>query len=142
MRVLIDANVYLSFLLNPVGNSAPARVVESIGAGGFELLFPLETENEIRRNATTKPYLRDRIAESQVEALVSALRQQAVLFEMTSQFSLTSRDPNDTYLLEAALGGEADFLVSGDRDVLVLSPFIERPRIVTPAEFLAILQTA
>jgi uncharacterized protein len=46
------------------------------------------------------------------------------------------RDPNDDKFLEAALAGKADCIVSGDTDLLVITPFEEIP-ILRPAEFLA-----
>ena len=46
------------------------------------------------------------------------------------------RDPGDDKLLEIAIVGRADCLVTGDQDVLVLDPFQGIP-IVTPAGFLA-----
>ncbi len=40
-------------------------------------------------------------------------------------------------LISAALSGGADFLIAGDRDLLVMSPFREIP-FVTPATFLGL----
>ena len=46
------------------------------------------------------------------------------------------RDPDDDELLEIAVVGRADCLVTGDQDLLVLDPF-QRIPILTPAGFLA-----
>lgn len=45
------------------------------------------------------------------------------------------RDPKDNKLLELATDGNADFLVTGDKDLLVLNPF-RGVEIITPREFL------
>ncbi len=45
------------------------------------------------------------------------------------------RDPKDDKLLELAVSGNADFLVTGDKDWLVLNPF-RGVEIITPGEFL------
>jgi predicted nucleic acid-binding protein len=45
-------------------------------------------------------------------------------------------DPKDNKFLEAALAGEADTIVTGDDDLIVLNPF-EGVDILRPAEFLA-----
>lgn len=45
------------------------------------------------------------------------------------------RDPKDDKLLELAVSGDADFLVTGDKDLLVLNPF-RGIEIITPREFL------
>jgi predicted nucleic acid-binding protein len=49
------------------------------------------------------------------------------------------RDPKDNKVLEAAVAGGGDVIVSGDEDLLVLNPFEGIP-IVGPAEFLAMLE--
>jgi putative PIN family toxin of toxin-antitoxin system len=46
------------------------------------------------------------------------------------------RDPNDDMFLDVAVYGAADYLVSGDADLLALHPFRGLP-ILTPADFLA-----
>ena len=46
------------------------------------------------------------------------------------------RDPKDNQILEVAVDGKADVIVTGDNDLLVLHPFRGVP-IVGPAEFLA-----
>ena len=51
--------------------------------------------------------------------------------------SLGCRDPTDDKILETALMGRADHLVTGDGDLLAMSPFHGIP-IVTPARFLAL----
>ena len=51
------------------------------------------------------------------------------------------RDPLDVKSLEVAVAGKADVMVSGDQDLLVLSPF-EGIAIVGPAAFLAMLESA
>ena len=50
-----------------------------------------------------------------------------------------SRDPDDNRILEAAVAGAADYIVTGDQDLLVLGEF-EGIAIVTPTRFLAILR--
>jgi predicted nucleic acid-binding protein len=47
------------------------------------------------------------------------------------------RDPKDRYLLEAAIQHDVDILVSGDKDLLAMARFLEVPRIMSPAEFVA-----
>jgi len=44
------------------------------------------------------------------------------------------RDPKDNYLLALAKGGEADFLISGDEDLLILKRF-EDTEVVLISDF-------
>ena len=45
------------------------------------------------------------------------------------------RDPNDDKVLSLAVSGKADFIITGDNDLLVLHPF-HGISIVTPRQFL------
>jgi predicted nucleic acid-binding protein len=49
------------------------------------------------------------------------------------------RDPTDNMVLEAAVAGQADAIVSGDEDLLTLSPFEGIP-ILSPAAVVRRLQ--
>lgn len=53
----------------------------------------------------------------------------------TNETIAVCRDPKDDKLLELAVSGNADFLVTGDKDLLVLNPF-RAVEIITPREFL------
>ena len=76
---------------------------------------------------------------------IDPARRQAVLDLMTSGALRTEpvervrecRDPGDDKYLELALAASADFIVSGDRDLLVLDPW-RGVRILSPAAFVAL----
>ena len=48
---------------------------------------------------------------------------------------VASRDPDDDMIIETALAGHCQYIVSGDKDLLVLKNY-QDIAIVTPAEFL------
>lgn len=50
------------------------------------------------------------------------------------------RDPKDNHILETALAGRADAIVSGDADLLALHPFNGVP-ILSPTDFLTSLSS-
>ena len=45
------------------------------------------------------------------------------------------RDPRDDKFLEVAVNGDANLIISGDKDLLVLNPFMGKP-IASPSEYL------
>jgi len=139
LRALLDANLFNSFLLNARSASPAVRLVEAALAGRFLLLFPDDVAAEILRRTVTKPYLRQRIPRSFADRLIVDLRAVAIPHPAPPiQPAAVSRDPNDDYLVAHALAAGADYLVSGDKDLLVLGR-VDGVRIVTPADFLAIL---
>ena len=142
MLCVIDANIYLGFLLEPFETrSPPTRVVELIAEGVFDILFPDETATEIRAKVATKPYLREFIAFDAAEELIRTLNSLAISLPDRHSADVEIRDPNDISLLDVAISGGADFIITGDKDLRRVRPVVSWTRIVTPAEFLSLLQT-
>jgi putative PIN family toxin of toxin-antitoxin system len=75
------------------------------------------------------------VDDSRRRAFVADLGLTAVQVELSGLIRVC-RDPDDDKLLEIAVVGRADCLVTGDQDLLVLGPFQGIP-ILTPAGFLA-----
>src|SRR5215210_5494860 len=139
MRALLDPNVLISYLLIPLGNSPVNVSVDVALAGTFTLLLPEEVLEEVVRVAASKPYLAQRIAPESVEALLRALAAVAeVVPALDEEIPAIGRDRKDDYLLAYAAVGQADYLVSGDNDLLSLGE-VAGIRIVSPAAFVAIL---
>ncbi len=61
--------------------------------------------------------------------------------EPTSTLPVPVRDPKDEHILASGLGGNADYLITGDEDLLVLryDKRLGTLRIVTVTEFLPLL---
>ena len=56
----------------------------------------------------------------------------------TSQISVIDKDPDDNRIIEAAIDGNADYIVSGDKDLLRLQKF-RNIKIVPAAAFLRVI---
>lgn len=136
MRVLLDANVFISFLLHPQRQSPSARLIRAALAGRYTLLLPEALLAEFSDRIRGKPYLAGRIAPAGVDDLAAILGavSETVPVILTPIPAVT-RDPKDDYLLAYAVVGEADVLVTGDEDLLVLGR-VGAMQIVTPRVFL------
>ena len=131
-RAVIDTNVLISAALQASGR--PRRVVESIRSGNGTLLFSDETFDELRSRIHRPKF--DRYVDQEVRNAYLAQ-----LLSVSDWVSITGtrlgcRDPDDDKVLETALMGEAECIVTGDRDLIAMSPFRGIP-ILTPAEFLS-----
>jgi uncharacterized protein len=134
MRVLLDTNILISYLLSPK-NSLVATIVEAGILGEFELLLPEDLLDELVAKVTTKNYLADRILPEEMRELVGILGEVCVTIPgITFRIPAVTRDPKDDYLLAYALVGQADYLVTGDKDLLVLGQ-VEDTKIVTARDF-------
>lgn len=121
MRALLDTNVIISYLLTPHRESAPRIVLEAALDGVFTLLVADAILAELARRASTKPYLAQRITPDDLDRLIRALGTVAIRIPaITDAIPAVGRDPKDDYLLAYAVVGRADYLVTGDQDLLSL----------------------
>ncbi len=141
MRTILDSNLLISYLLSRHRTrSAIGAILEAAAAGAFTLLVAPELLAEIARVIAARPDLAGRITSGDVEDLLVTLETIAEeLSPLQADAPRVGRDPKDDYLIAQAIVGEADFLVTGDRDLLDLVQ-IDGVRIVTPPEFLRILR--
>lgn len=71
------------------------------------------------------------------EGFLQSLIQSAIFVEIVAHIEIC-RDPKDNRYLELAVNGEADCIISGDTDLIVLSPF-RGIEVLPPHEFLLTL---
>ena len=67
------------------------------------------------------------------------LAESALLVFPTDRATGATPDPDDEMILECALAGEADYIVTGDKKHLQALREFQNIRIVSPAEFLSLL---
>jgi len=137
VRAVIDTNILVRALIKPGGSVGP--VLGLLRDGRYEALYSREILEEIV-DVLARPRLRDKysISDDLVESTLKLilLRGEEV---RPRQTLAACRDPKDNKFLEVAVEGKADVIVSGDEDLLVLSPF-EGIAIVSPARFLEMVQ--
>lgn len=139
MRACVDTNVLISYLLFPTSNRPPFRIVRSALRGEFSLVIAETTLGELSHKVQSKQYLVDRIATDSIDQLAAALRMVAEVFLLPSDpLPRVVRDPRDDYLLAPAVLERVDYLVTGDKDLLVLDEF-QGVRMVTPYEFTSVI---
>lgn len=138
LRVVLDANVFISALLSPRGS--PALLLRFWLAGAFDLVVSPLLLAELER-ALSYPKLARAVKPDEARAFVEELRNSAVLLDDPSEVkSGVTRDPNDDYLVALARAANADVLVSGDPHITEV-PGLE-PRVLTPRELLEVLERA
>lgn len=132
-RVVIDTNVLISAALTQTG--PPRGVVDLVRADDGVLLFSVETFAELRHRILGPKF--DRYVGRGSRAAFVALLAAVAEWVPIAGAKLGCRDATDDKILETALMGRADHLVTGDGDLLAMSPFHGIP-IITPARFLAL----
>jgi putative PIN family toxin of toxin-antitoxin system len=134
MRAVIDTGVLVSALIKPGG--ATGEVLYALRDGRLTMIYSTDTLVEIIDVLGRPPFrAKYHILPEDITALVNLIRLRGELVSPQKKMS-ACRDPKDNKFLEAALAGESDCIVSGDADLLALTPFEDIP-ILRPAEILA-----
>ncbi len=131
MRVVLDTNVLLSGLM--ISESVPGRIVQAWRNAHFELVLSEPMLDEIAR-VLAYPKIRARLHwdKELITNFILLLRFKADITEIEATNVAVPADPKDTPVLATLIANEADCLVTGDSDLLVLR---DSYPIVTPAEF-------
>lgn len=130
IRVVLDTNVLVSATMTPLGRSRDCLDV------AFEtgvLLLSTPTRSELL-DVLYRPGLQRFTSARERAEILARLDVRTEMVAITKRFK-ACRDPRNDKFLELAVGGKADYLVTGDADLLVLHPFEDIPNL-TPAQFL------
>lgn len=133
LRVVLDTNVLLSGIAYPA--SVPGKIMSAWRHGSVDVLLSVYILDELRR---VLPRLNNRhgLTLAEIEDLVDALSFQAEVIEPLASVEPDLRDIDDLpvlgTLLAALKTSDVDYLITGDKDLLVMA---ERYPIVTPAIF-------
>jgi putative PIN family toxin of toxin-antitoxin system len=142
MKVILDANIYISFLLTASEKQTVRRIVRAcfLEFEHIQLLVPSELIDELLENVQNKEYLREHIPLAELAQLIGQLHLVAeVLSPVVEDIPAYASDPDDDYLIVHGLAAHVDYLVTGDRRLRSLDK-VDSLHIVTPAEFIVILQ--
>lgn len=138
IRVVIDANQFVSALLKPESN--PADVLQLARESKIQLVISPDIVDEIRAVLLyPKIIKRHRRTSQQIGLFLEKLLKPAIVAHSGSSLDVVKDDPSDNKYLECALGGKADYIISGDGHLTDLRYF-RGIKIVTPAQFLKILK--
>jgi putative PIN family toxin of toxin-antitoxin system len=131
LKVVLDTQIILRGAAAPT-SSITAKIYDAWRAGRFTLLLSDTILAEIIAVLTRPEVLRKlRMTAVEAGALIALLRRRSELVNPSVGVA-GSRDPDDDKFLECAVGGAADYLVSGDADLLSLSavrgiPIVDAP---------------
>ncbi len=128
VRVIVDTNCWISFLIGKRLSS----LVYLLSNEHIELIFCNELFEEIK-DVTQRPKLAKYFPTQEVASLLSFLRLKGTMVEPSVSLRVC-RDAADDYLLALAKEAKAHYLVTGDKDLLVIRE-IETCRIIDPTTF-------
>ena len=130
LRLVIDTNILISGLMSV--NSLPQQVFDYATSQAI-LLMSDEVQSEIE-NVISRRKLQKYITLERRTKFLSELSQQVERVTINQQIR-ACRDPKDDKFLDLAVCGEANYIITGDTDLLDLHPF-QNISIIKAANFL------
>jgi putative PIN family toxin of toxin-antitoxin system len=129
LKVVFDTNVYISAIL--ASGTPRVALLESFSREEIGILISEPILSEIERIIRLKirrPY-------GEIMAILMAIRQNTTLISPELELSVIAEDEADNRIVECAVQGKAQYIVSGDHHILSLKEY-RGIKILSPTEFL------
>lgn len=133
MKVVVDTNLFISFLL---GRNLQ-KLFELLQSEKIVLLVSGQLFDELIKVLDSSKF-KAVFSENDVANLVAILKIKGSWLEPKIEIN-DCRDTDDNFILELAVAGDADYIVTGDKDLLTLNPF-KGIKIIKPREFEELLK--
>ncbi len=128
-RVIIDTNLWISFLISNQYNQLDLL----ISSKNCTLIFSQALLDEFIEVAR-RPKLEKYFALSDLETLIKTINDFAVFINVTSKVEFL-KDAKDDFLLSLSVDGNADYLITGDKELLEVVNYNET-KIISITQFL------
>lgn len=129
MRVILDCNIWISFLLSKQDCLLKRMLMDT----RFDIYVCEELLSEII-NVTRRDKIRKRVSENELQQLLKIIDAFCIKTTISQIAESIIRDPKDVYLLSLAETIDANYIVSGDKDLTELNQHL-KTRIVKLADF-------
>lgn len=137
MRVVLDANIFISLLISRKGN--PASIINKWLSGEFEVLISQPIVDEILwvtgYERLQKKY--KKVRENRLE-FVDLISEQGIWTEPTETLTVVTADESDNRYLECAISGGSAYVVTEDDHLLRVGNH-QGISVITPAAFVTLL---
>ncbi len=135
MRIALDTNILLSGAAKP--NESVGLIVQAFLDGQYELVMGTFQLEEFRR-VSRYPRVRKILPAARAGFLMNRMLRDALIVDPLEPID-ASPDPDDNLIIAVALAGNAAFLVSGDRDHMIVLQKVGTLRIVTVQQAMNLL---
>lgn len=133
IKVVIDTNVYIS---GTFWTGKPKRVINMAKRGEFDVITSQGLLEELK-DVLTREDKDFKLSEQEADKIIENIRGYAQIMKPAQKVTVC-RDTKDNMVIECAIEGEADYILSGDPDLKVLGEY-RKIQIVSPGEFLEML---
>lgn len=141
IRAVYDTNILISGTLAP-NLTPPAQILDAAIAGHVSLITSEILVDEYR-DVLSRNFAQKRLASigKTADELIADYRHLVEIVQPTIISPVIASDPDDDHVLACAVGGSAEYIVSGDKHLLSLGQY-QSVKICTAREFLSYIEAA
>ncbi len=132
-KIIIDTNLFISFLIGKRLSGLKQTLVQA----SVQLIFSHENIEELKI-VTSRPKFQKYFNSKDVLDLIDLIYSIGRIIEIEKEPEIC-RDPKDNFLLALSDKGKADYLVTGDTDLLIIGKY-KKTKIITINQLEAIIQ--
>jgi putative PIN family toxin of toxin-antitoxin system len=138
VSAVLDTNVLVSGLIAAEG--APRQILDAWSEGDYTLVTSLYLVEELA-HVLSYPRIAEQLPldDAELGAVLTGLLAKAEVTPGQLHLPGVTRDPKDDAVVACAVEGKADYIVSGDQDLLALGEY-QGIRVITPRQFVELLR--
>ena len=129
MKIVIDTNIFVSSFF---WGGYPREIFERVINGLDELYITDEIIKEITSVMKSSKFTAN---SSEIEDYIKIIEKYSKKIVLKNSLESISRDKDDDKILQCGLDGDVDFIITGDKDLLVLIEY-KTIKIMKPKEYL------
>jgi putative PIN family toxin of toxin-antitoxin system len=133
MKIVLDTNIFFSSFYW-AGN--PRKVFDRVTKGLDELFITDEILDEIVSVMNKKKYYK--VSVNDINEYVKIIESYSIKLSSNNILEI-SRDSDDNKILQCAIDGNCDFIITGDDDLLVLEEY-NNIKIIKPKDYLDLIE--
>jgi len=138
MRIVLDTNIWLSAIF---WKGEANKIIEACEKNKTEIIITEDILSEIievlNKESKFQKFIKNK--NQNIEDLIRTILSIATLVETKVKLDIIKEDPGDNIILEAALDGKSNYIVSYDKHLLNMLEF-RKIRILKPDEFLKLIK--
>ena len=135
MRIVADTNLIISSIF---WSGAPYKIIRYALQKKLEIITSQEILNEVRK-VLTDPQDRFELSEQELDDVINGIVLYANIINPTINIDIV-RDPKDNHGVACAIAAKAEYIVTRDKDLLVLKTHAGI-KIITPDDFLTLFKS-
>ena len=133
IKIVLDTNIWISYLISKNSNQWDTLIFSD----KIQIIYSEKLLNEFIE-VTQRDKFRKFFSLEDLEVILNFLGDFAIFVESIGKKYTLCRDLKDNFLLDLAVTAEADFLVTGDKDLLEIKT-LENVKILSPTDFINLI---